>query len=304
MTERREKPMVSVILPTYQRADRIERAIRSVLEQTFGNFELIVVDDGSTDDTESVVKAIRDDRIKYVKQMNAGACAARNAGLSLAKGRFVAFQDSDDAWKPRKLERQLHRLFSTKADVAFHKLDYSKSDGTRILIPKRIGDGRVSLRDDLFGTGTQTILARKAVFDEERFDESLPRLQELEWLVRILEKGFVVECVDEGLVKYSVGDDSITSNPAKLFKALSIILKRHPYLPVDSPLTAMHAVKDLLENARGMKRKGIPYGKVAALVAKWMPSPSAYAFDHKRRVSSKRGRNGWKSGRRRDKKAV
>ena len=90
------KNLVSVIIPTYNRAHLIKRSAMSVLNQTYSNLELIIVDDGSTDNTEEVVKSIDDNRVIYIKQPNQGACAARNNGIDHAKGEFIAFQDSDD----------------------------------------------------------------------------------------------------------------------------------------------------------------------------------------------------------------
>jgi len=92
-----KNPTVSVIIPTYNRAHTIGRAIKSVLNQTYQDFEIIVVDDGSTDNTEEVVKSFRDKRIRYIQhKKNKGAAAARNTGIKSAKGKYIAFQDSDD----------------------------------------------------------------------------------------------------------------------------------------------------------------------------------------------------------------
>jgi glycosyltransferase involved in cell wall biosynthesis len=102
------KPTVSVIIPTYNRAHLIGRAIQSVLKQTYQDFEVIVVDDGSIDNTEEVVKKIQENRVYYYKHdKNKGGSAARNTGISLAKGEYIAFQDSDDEWLPEKLEKQI-----------------------------------------------------------------------------------------------------------------------------------------------------------------------------------------------------
>lgn len=103
-----EAPLVSVVIPAYNRAGLIGRAIDSVLHQTHGNLELIVVDDASTDNTGEVVESIGDARIRYIRcERNAGASAARNTGIAAAAGRFVAFLDSDDIWMPEKLAGQL-----------------------------------------------------------------------------------------------------------------------------------------------------------------------------------------------------
>lgn len=104
-----EPGLVSVVIPTYNRADLIKETIYSVLEQTYDKFEIIVVDDGSSDNTKEVVRDIKDERIKYFYQENKGLpAAARNAGLRQSKGEFIAFLDSDDLWKPDKLQKQLN----------------------------------------------------------------------------------------------------------------------------------------------------------------------------------------------------
>ena len=97
---------ISVIIPTYNRGNMIERAVRSVLNQTYNNIEVIVVDDGSTDNTEEVIKDIKDTSVIYIKEANAGACVARNKGIDVSSGDYIAFLDSDDEWFPEKLEIQ------------------------------------------------------------------------------------------------------------------------------------------------------------------------------------------------------
>ena len=104
---------ISVVIPLYNKKPYIERAILSALRQTIENFELIVIDDGSTDGGDEVVKSIKDHRVKLVRQENQGASGARNRGIELARGRLIAFLDADDAWKPEYLEEimVLHQLF-------------------------------------------------------------------------------------------------------------------------------------------------------------------------------------------------
>lgn len=101
------QPIVSVIIPTCNRASYLKKAIFSVLEQSFPFFEIVVVDDGSDDETEKVIKGFNDKRLKYIFQENKGVAAARNTGLNLAGGKFAAFLDSDDYWMPGKLEMQI-----------------------------------------------------------------------------------------------------------------------------------------------------------------------------------------------------
>jgi glycosyltransferase involved in cell wall biosynthesis len=102
--------VVSIIIPTYNRAHLVAEAVESVLNQTYRDFELIVVDDGSTDNTEEIVRSFLDDRVKYVKQSNKGVSAARNMGIATAKGDFIAFLDHDDLFLPEKLSVQLARM--------------------------------------------------------------------------------------------------------------------------------------------------------------------------------------------------
>ena len=109
---------VSVILPTFNRSHVLIRSIRSVLNQTYQNFELIIVDDGSTDNTEKLVNSLSDDRIKYTRHnKNKGVAVARNTGIRLAGGHFIALQDDDDEWYPEKLEKQIMAYTTASPEV-------------------------------------------------------------------------------------------------------------------------------------------------------------------------------------------
>ena len=108
---RKNNPTVSVIIPVYNRAQLVQKAIQSVFEQYYEDFELIIVDDGSTDDLADALSRIKDPRMRLIfHDENKGAAAARNTGISKARGAYVAFLDSDDCWLPQKLKRQLEFL--------------------------------------------------------------------------------------------------------------------------------------------------------------------------------------------------
>ncbi|HYA40446.1 MAG TPA: glycosyltransferase family 2 protein [Syntrophobacteraceae bacterium] len=121
------KAYVSVIIPTYNRNKCVTRAIDSVLSQTYDEYEIIVVDDGSSDSTDKVLEPYKA-KIHYIYQVNAGPAAARNTGIQISKGEWVAFLDSDDIWLPRKLERQLAESRRLNADLCFHDLSFNKHE--------------------------------------------------------------------------------------------------------------------------------------------------------------------------------
>lgn len=261
-------PEVSVIIPSYNRAAVLEKSVRSVLAQSFAALELIVVDDGSTDETKQVVEGIRDPRLRYVSQQNAGACAARNHGVSLARGKYIAFHDSDDLWHKDKLEKQLKVLQETHADIVVCKMNQYRSDGTAVCYPKRIREGFVSSQDDLFGIGTQTILARREVLETIKFLPEMPRYQDLEWTYRALQK-FKLYCMGEVLVDYFIGADSISRGTDKMYNAFVLLKKMYPTLRQTFPALALHITRDLLAGWREMVRKKPQESRKYLALARW-----------------------------------
>lgn len=136
--------LVSIIMPSYNTAPYIAESIQSILDQTYENWELIIVDDCSTDDTDSVVSPyLSDSRIKYLKnERNSGAAVSRNKALREAKGKWIAFLDSDDLWLPNKLQKQIS--FMEKNGYSFSYTNYEeidvdgKKNGVRVTGPKKI----------------------------------------------------------------------------------------------------------------------------------------------------------------------
>ncbi|MCD8022821.1 MAG: glycosyltransferase [Lachnospiraceae bacterium] len=214
---------VSVIIPSYNREKTIERSIRSVLDQTYADLEVIVVDDGSKDHTRKVVEAIKDDRVHYVYQSNQGACAARNHGIGEAKGEYIAFQDSDDVWRPEKLEKQLELMRRTSSDICLGKVQrHDQPEGFPEVFPEHIdSDGKIGYYE-LIKTpqvSTQTIVAKREVFEQVKFNPDMPALQDYEWSLRAGERfGCCIlgkaPCVDQYLQS-----DSITYNEKKIYQA-------------------------------------------------------------------------------------
>lgn len=110
------KPLISIVMPTYNRAHTIQNSINSILDQTYTNWELLIIDDGSIDNTKEIIQPfLKDKRIQYDYQENQGECIARNEGMKKSKGEYIAFLDSDDKFLPKKLEIQLNEMIKNNA---------------------------------------------------------------------------------------------------------------------------------------------------------------------------------------------
>lgn len=229
--------MISVIIPTFNRASSILRSVNSVLEQTYTDIEVLVVDDGSTDQTEWIMEKIRDPRIRYIKQKKQGACAARNNGIKNAKGEYIAFQDSDDLWHQDKLDKQMDEIKRLNADVCFcmYEKYFSNGESEGICGPDFYKSGLQKNLKTVFGIGTQTLIGKAEVFREEMFDSKLPRWQDLELLVRINQRGYKICFLDMPLVDYYRGSDTIGGNYISLYIAGNRLLKIHPELRSQYP---------------------------------------------------------------------
>ena len=226
-----ENELVSVVIPTYNRAQTIKRSIMSVLNQTYKNIEIIVVDDCSTDKTKDIIDEIKDDRVKYFKlEKNSGACVARNYGIEKSKGNYIAFQDSDDEWYENKLEIQMQKLLNSNNDLVFCSLNRvieGKSNVTKI--PEEKIDCSKNFTHRLLlesCISTQTVLAKKYIFNNEKFDPRLPRFQDWDLMIRISKK-FKIDHIDIPLLNLYIQKDSITRNPKKALIALKIIYEKN-----------------------------------------------------------------------------
>ncbi|MBI1203468.1 MAG: glycosyltransferase [Rhodopseudomonas sp.] len=185
-------PVVSVIIPTYNRAGTLARAIDSVLAQTWRDLELIVVDDASSDGSRDVIAGYADNRLRYLRHdARKGGAAARNTGIVAARADLVAFQDSDDAWLPEKLQAQIEYMNLHAADaVVYTGMKRFNRNGSAEYIPPesialRQGDILPSLLRENF-VSTQTILVRKALLEEiGMFDPDLPRFQDWDLVLRL-----------------------------------------------------------------------------------------------------------------------
>ena len=195
-------PKVSVIVPTYNRAGWLEETLRSVVNQTFKDFELIVVDDGSIDNTSQVMQSFPDAQY-FVMETNSGVSKARNLGLDFAKGEFICFLDSDDLWDEKKLEIQLHWMENNKDSQVCYTNEIWIRNGVRVnpmnKHRKYTGDiFRYCLA--LCIVSPSSVMLRKELFDKVgNFDESLPACEDYDLWLRIAVK-YKFHFIEEALI--------------------------------------------------------------------------------------------------------
>ena len=226
-------PHVSIILPTFNRSKSILRSINSVLNQTYKDFELIIIDDASTDNSEDIIKKIPDPRLRYIRhEKNLGGSAARNTGIKAAEADFIAFQDSDDEWLPEKLANQMKVFEKASLSVGVVYTGFWRIEGEqKRYIPgpsQKVRDGHIhqELLKGNFVT-TQAAVVRKECFKKTGlFDEQLPRLQDWELFIRI-SKYYKFVFIDEPLVISFFTPESISSKEHSLLQACEIILEKH-----------------------------------------------------------------------------
>ena len=204
--------LISVVIPSYNRKDKLPACMESVLGQSYGNIELIVVDDASTDGTQELFREIGDPRVRYLRyEENRGACHARNYGAERAEGGLIAFQDSDDIWHPDKLEKQYRHLMETGADMCYCGMN-RVSEGGSFYYPVHAPRPGHAQEDFLAENraGTQTMLMHRFVWEKLRFDESIRRYQDWDFAIRAASR-FELAYLPEALVESEVGSDSISA---------------------------------------------------------------------------------------------
>jgi len=224
--------LVSVVLPTFNRADVIVRSVRSVLAQTHRNLELIVVDDGSTDETLTLLGAIEDDRMSVVSSGGQlGPSGARNVGIDLAAGRYLAFQDSDDEWMPDKLSTQLDALEASRprAGAAGCRWDTrggeTASDSSR---PPSRFEALAVLFGIAQGTGTPMLVLDRQVTDSTtRFDPAYLAFEERDFLYRAL-RGACVVVVERPLAVVERGRTDHVANARRALAGYERFIEDHP----------------------------------------------------------------------------
>jgi glycosyltransferase involved in cell wall biosynthesis len=225
---------VTVVIPTYNRERDIKRAVESVLSQTYRELKVIIVDDGSTDNTEQIVRSIHDTRIKYIKcETNSGPSAARNLGIQCAKGEYIAFLDSDDEWLPSKLEKQVALLRSLSdsfgichTGAVFLKNGFNKT----VFKPSPQSSGNIYKQFVLSKISfvTPSLLFRRSCIERVGlFDVNLWQAEDADLLLRTL-KDNNLAVIQEPLVVCHL-DTTKVMDPDKLERAQLLLLKKHEH---------------------------------------------------------------------------
>jgi glycosyltransferase involved in cell wall biosynthesis len=220
-------PRVSIIIPTFNCARFLGQALQSVFEQTYADYEIVVVDDGSTDGTRELLAPLSD-KIHYVYQSNRGLPSARNVGVSKSSGEFLAYLDADDKWYPRKLEHQV-AFMDVHPECGLVHSDLTLMDeDDRLIFPDWYRKSKGShangfcvmeLLQECF-IQVPTVIERRICFDRVGgFDERFRRLEDyLHWLQIVLD-GYAVGYVDEPLAMYRLRTGSLTGNQAAMAEA-------------------------------------------------------------------------------------
>lgn len=225
---------ISVIIPTFNRSDKIEKSVRSVLDQTYPHLEIIIIDDGSKDDTEEVVKSINDERIRYIKnKQNEGASMARNMGVEYASASLIAFQDSDDVWRKDKLQKQMeYWKRNPEYALVYHSYLLHRLNHEAVSVPYAGTEG--NLEGEIFSTllqnntiGTPTILMTKDSFlDCKGFDTSLDCLEDWDFVLRYSQKYAIGYCNETLLDAYQL-EGGISSNPGAFYNCMCKMIARY-----------------------------------------------------------------------------
>jgi glycosyltransferase involved in cell wall biosynthesis len=244
------RPKVSVILPTYNRSRTLGDAIASVLAQSWTDLELIVVDDGSVEDVEPIVRSFQDQRVVFTRRAkNGGAGAARNSGIALARGDYIAFHDSDDLWLPGKLDRQLG-LFASLGPA------YGVVTGPKILYGRdekfKFGKGKVAIAPDVAtrlvpGGDTlrhllidnrislqNTLFRRSCYPGDVWFDRFARANEDWEFAVRVARTTDIYEDTEPVVLGF-ISPDSISRNKRRECTGLIRILKKNKDVLAQSP---------------------------------------------------------------------
>jgi glycosyltransferase involved in cell wall biosynthesis len=254
---------IAVIIPTYNRSHTLRRALDSVNNQTVRPSEICVVDDGSTDETEQLLSR-HYPQVNYVYQSNAGVSSARNAGVALTRGHWLAFLDSDDEWMPNKLERQLQEINGNDTFPLVHCDEIWIRNGVRVnaMHKHQKAGGEIFERClPLCVISPSAVMIKRRLFEEVGgFDESLPACEDYDLWLRICSRHPVLYIEEALLRKYGGHDDQLSRQHWGMdrfrVKALVTLLNTGNLRPQQTQLTRAMLVNKCEILAQGAGKRG------------------------------------------------
>ncbi len=281
----KQESLITVIIPVFNGEKYIKRAIQSVFNQTLDDFECLIIDDGSTDNTAEIIKHCGRD-IQYIYQKNSGVAVARNTGISLAKGKFIAFLDADDIWVPSKLENQL-KLFKKNPDLTlvYTKFKVTHSSLNEFVSKPLVYDEKQTVIYNEFNTlfknsglGTPTVMIkRERCVDVGGFDERLITAEDQDFYFRAC-WGKSYAKIEQVLVYVERRYDSLSTQLRSYqdnLEVIELLINRHPEFKIQNKKLVKEKVlsiyeswvKDLLykgryKEARIIMKKNAHYGKI------------------------------------------
>jgi len=256
-------PRATVIIPTYNRAGVIGRAIQSVLAQSFHDWELLVVDDGSADDTESVIASFGDARIQFIRhRWNRGQSAARNTGIARARGDWISFLDSDDEWEPDKLSCEAERIRSVGDSVGLlycgKRIREERGRLLQVRMPTKEGQVYQSLLAwDFIGSCSRVTVRRGALLGAGGYDENLGNAEDWDLWLRIA-KQYEVAAVRRCLVTRYFGSAQVTGSVRSICAGKERFLQKHgTEMPAKVRANHLAALATMLMNYDTPKARAI-----------------------------------------------
>lgn len=255
-----EKELVSIVMPAYNCDKYIEDAIRSVVKQTYGNWELIVIDDGSKDNTVNLINelATQDKRIKfYQNEKNQGVSATRNRGISLANGEWIAFLDSDDMWHKKKLEKQMTLKNEVNAEFLFTGSSYINEEGQAypgiFEVPTLISYNKLRRHNVI---SCSSVLIKKRFFYNIKMEKDDMHEDFAVWL-RVLSLGVKAHGINEPLLIYRISKGSKSGNKIKTLRMTYKVFRFIGINPIGSIwFTSIHVLNSVRKYRVIKKGKG------------------------------------------------
>lgn len=232
--------LVSVVIPNYNNEKYLKQCVESVLAQSYKNIECIVVDDGSEDNSVELLSNLNDKRLIVLKKANGGLSSARNEGLKIAKGEYIAFLDSDDFWSRQKLENQMKVFVSKNPDLVFSNRNLVKKDS---IIAYEWKSKELSLIDfinenPICGSSSSVLMKRSVYLKTGYFDLNLRSHEDIDYWYRAASHGFVFKGIENNDVYIRIHEGNMSSNNLKMFysgiqfldKALADFFAKKHYL--------------------------------------------------------------------------